>query len=98
MKKKREKEEGFRDITSFFAEEERPTKPVKSAANIDEIERLVHDYISSRGSVTKSELYKWVKERRLPLADFYKALRSLLSRSEIKKEFSEEREEIVYTV
>lgn len=101
VKKKRERDEYSRDITSFLTEE--PSKAfeakeeVKEGPVFDDFSDLVYEYMVSRGGeVAKSELYRWAKENKVPMISLYKALQSLLLRSRIKRMFSENKEEIVY--
>lgn len=99
VKKKREKDEHSWDITTFLVEKPAGSHEVKVEETLPEsFSELVYNYIASRGEVAKSELYRWAKERKIPMAGLYKAIQELMSKSKVKRMFSEEKEEIIYRV
>ncbi|HDI32216.1 MAG: hypothetical protein DRJ41_04635 [Thermoprotei archaeon] len=100
VKKKREKDEHSWDITTFLVEKPARSHKVKVEETLPKgFSELVYNYIASRGGeVAKSELYRWAKERKIPMAGLYKAIQELMSKSKVKRMFSEEKEEIIYRV
>jgi len=85
------------DITSFF-EEERKEEVVKGkeVEEISDIESQLYDFLCSSSVASKSEVYSWAKRNKIPPVKLYRAIQSLLLKSVIKREFDEERAEIVY--
>lgn len=88
------------DLTQFFAEpSSRPggsAGEAKEGGPVESVERRVRSYITSRGKVTKSELYRWAVGEGIMLSLLHAAIVALVNQKMITRSFDEEKEEIVY--
>ncbi|OYT31418.1 MAG: hypothetical protein B6U94_03120 [Thermofilum sp. ex4484_79] len=91
----RKKNESSVDITAFFDISKKEIK--ETVLEVDtELEKKILEFITSSRIITRSKLYDWSKKNRIPPALLYKALQSLLRKKIIKREFSNEHQEIVF--
>ncbi|MCD6562961.1 MAG: hypothetical protein J7K23_03460 [Thermoproteales archaeon] len=97
MPKHKKKDEGTIDITSFFdiKEKDKESKEIKITLD-KELEKTIYEKILSSKKITKSKLYEWSKSTGISQVILYKILQSLLKKNMIKREFSEEDQELVF--
>lgn len=100
MAQRRKKEVGGQpsttaDITSFLGPQSSEGE-VKQPYLSEDIEASVLDFLRSRGSLTRSELYEWSKKRGIKPVELYRCLSSLLNRGVLSRRFDTEKEEYVF--
>jgi len=87
-------------LDSFLGEKKEAGEKVKEE-RVNEADKglkeALYSIITKRGKIPKSELYKYMKERGIKPAEFYRALKSLEEGGLIRKVFDGELKELTYT-
>jgi len=87
-------------LDSFLGEEREAEEKVKEGrvSGADKgLKEVLYSMITKRGKIPKSELYKYMKERGIKPAEFYKALKSLEEEGLIRRVFDGGLKELTYT-
>ncbi len=98
MSRHKKKIEKTIDITSFFRQTEQQEEKREKKEEIfdQETEKIIYDKIRNSKKISRSKLYEWSKNNKIPQATLYRILQTLIRKNMIKRQFSDEDQEIVF--